>query len=449
MSRDSLPSPAPGASASGVHARLLRLAAPIIVSNITVPLLGAVDTAVVGHLPDPAYLGGVAVGVVIFDFLYWGFGFLRMGTTGFVAQARGAREAAEVRAVLGRALIIAAAIGLTLIALQMPITTAALGLVGASPDVEASASAYIGVRIWSAPATLANYALLGWLFGMQRPKTALVLQVLTNSLNIVLDLWFVVGLGWGVPGVAAASVIADYTGSALGLFLILHTLPGRAGWERARLFDRPRLFAMLRVNRDIFIRTMCLIFAFAWFTVQGARLGDVTLAANAVLLNLQAIMAYGLDGLAFAAEAMIGAAVGARDRLAFVAVTRAAALWSVAVAVAVAAGYAIFGPQLVALFTNLPEVRATAATYLPWMVVSPLISVWSYVLDGIYVGATRAVEMRNGMLIALAAYLVAAALLVPAWGNNGLWLALMILMAARAATLGAWYPRVLRGVGVA
>jgi MATE family multidrug resistance protein len=249
--------------------------------------------------------------------------------------------------------------------------------------------------------------------------------------------------------VAAASVIADYTGSALGLFLILHTLPGRAGWERARLFDRPRLFAMLRVNRDIFIRTMCLIFAFAWFTVQGARLGDVTLAANAVLLNLQAIMAYGLDGLAFAAEAMIGAAVGARDRLAFVAVTRAAALWSVAVAVAVAAGYAIFGPQLVALFTNLPEVRATAATYLPWMVVSPLISVWSYVLDGIYVGATRAVEMRNGMLIALAAYLVAAALLVPAWGNNGLWLALMILMAARAATLGAWYPRVLRGVGVA
>jgi MATE family multidrug resistance protein len=447
MSRDALPSPAPDAPPSGVHARLLRLAAPIIVSNITVPLLGAVDTAVVGHLPDPAYLGGVAVGVTIFDFLYWGFGFLRMGTTGFVAQARGARDAAEVRAVLGRALLIAAALGLTLIVLQVPIMTAALGLVGASPDVEQSAAAYVAVRIWSAPATLANYALLGWLFGMQRPKTALVLQVFTNSLNIGLDLWFVVGLGWDVPGVAAASVIADYAGSALGLLVILRTLPGHAGWERRRLFERDRLLAMLRVNRDIFIRTLCLIFAFAWFTVQGARLGDVTLAANAVLLNLQSIMAYGLDGLAFAAEAMIGAAVGARDRVAFLAVTRAAALWSGVVAAGVAVGYAIFGSSLVALFTNLPEVRAAAAIYLPWMVVSPLISVWSYVLDGIYVGATRAVEMRNGMLIALIAYLAAAAVLVPAWGNNGLWLALMILMVARAVTLGAWYPRLLRSVG--
>ncbi len=447
MSRDAHPSPAPGMPAPGVHARLLRLAAPIIVSNITVPLLGAVDTAVVGHLPDPAYLGGVAIGVTIFDFLYWGFGFLRMGTTGFVAQARGARDAAEIRAVLGRALLIAAAIGLTMIVLQVPITTAALRVVGAGPDVEQSAADYVGVRIWSAPATLANFALLGWLFGMQRPKTALVLQVFTNGLNIVLDLWFVVGLGWGVPGVAAASVIADYAGSALGLVLILRTLPGRAGWERARLLERDRLLAMVRVNRDIFIRTMCLILAFASFTVQGARLGEVTLAANAVLLNLQSIMAYGLDGLAFAAEAMIGAAVGARDRAAFLAVTRAAALWSFVVAAAVAVAYAIFGTSLVALFTNLPEVRAAAATYLPWMVLSPLVSVWSYVLDGIYVGATRAVEMRNGMIIALAAYVLAAALLVPSWGNNGLWLALMVLMVARAVTLGAWYPRVLRGVG--
>jgi MATE family multidrug resistance protein len=426
---------------------LARLAAPIIVSNVTVPLLGAVDTAVVGHLPDPAYLGGVAVGVMIFNFLYWSFGFLRMGTTGFVAQARGARDAMEVRAVLGRALVIAGAIGLTMIALQVPIATTALGLVGASPSVEASAADYVGVRIWSAPATLANYAVLGWLFGMQRPKTALVLLVFTNTLNIVLDLWFVVGLGWDVPGVAAASVVADYAGSGLGLFLILRTLPGRAGWERARLFERTPLLAMLRVNRDIFIRTLCLIFAFAWFTVQGARLGDITLAANAVLLNLQSIMAYALDGFAFAAEAMIGAAVGARDRVAFLAVTRAAALWSVAVAVGVAATYAIFGDQMIALFTNLPEVRAAAATYLPWMVLSPLVSVWSYVLDGIYVGAIRAVEMRNGMLIALGTYLGAAALLVPTWGNNGLWLALMILMLARAVTLGTWYPRLLRSVG--
>ncbi len=428
-------------------ARVFRLAAPIIVSNVSVPLLGAVDTAVVGHLPDPAYLGGVAVGSTIFSFLYWGFGFLRMGTTGFVAQARGAGDDAEIRAVLGRALLTAAALGLLLIALQGPIRSMALGLVGASPAVDDSAAGYVAVRIWSAPATLANYALLGWLFGMQRPKTALVLLVLTNGLNIVLDLWFVVGLGWGVPGVAGASVIADYAASGLGLWLILRTLPGRTGWERRRLFERARLFALVRVNRDIFLRTLCLVFAFAWFTVQGARLGDLTLAANAVLLNLQSIMAYGLDGFAFAAEALVGGAVGARDRRAFSAAARAAALWSLGLAAVLAAIYAAFGSAIVALFTDLPEVRAAAALYLPWMVASPLVSVWSYVLDGIYVGATRTAEMRNGMAIALAVYLLVAAFAVSAWGNHGLWLAFLVLMVMRAATLAAWLPRVLRSIG--
>jgi MATE family multidrug resistance protein len=434
-------------STADARSRVARLAAPIIVSNVTVPLLGAVDTAVVGHLPDPAFLGGVAVGSMVFDFLYWGFGFLRMGTTGFVAQARGAGDGDEIRAVLGRALLSAGGIGIALIALQGLIGTLALGLIGASAEVEASAAAYVAVRIWSAPATLANYALLGWLFGMQRPRTVLVLQVVTNSLNIVLDLWFVVGLGWGVPGVAGASVIADYAGAVLGLTLILRTLPGRAGWERARLLDRARLGALLRVNRDIFIRTLCLIFAFAWFTVQGARLGDVTLAANAVLLNLQSIMAYGLDGFAFAAEALVGSAAGARDRPAFVAAARAAAEWSLGLALLVATAFALFGSAIVAVFTDLPAVRATAAAYLPWMVVSPLVSVWSYVLDGIYVGATRTAEMRNGMAIALAGYLVAAQLLVAAWGNHGLWLAFLILMVLRAVTLGAWLPRVVRSIG--
>ncbi len=384
---------------------------------------------------------------MVFDFLYWGFGFLRMGTSGFVAQARGAGDAGEIRAVLGRALLTATALGVATLALQGPIGATALGLVGASPSVGASAAGYVAVRIWSAPATLANYALLGWLFGMQRPKTALVLQVLTNGLNIVLDLWFVVGLGWGVAGVAGASVIADYAEAALGLWLILRTLPGRVGWERQRLLARDRLTALLRVNRDIFLRTLCLIFAFAWFTAQGARLGDVTLAANAVLLNLQEIMAYGLDGFAFAAEALVGGAVGARDRPAFVAVTRAVALWSIGLAALVAAAYGILGSAIVALFTDLPAVQAAADLYLPWMIASPLVSVWSYVLDGIYVGATRTAEMRNGMAIALGSYLVAAQLLVPAWGNHGLWLAFLILMLMRAATLGAWLPRVLRSVG--
>ena len=201
------------------------------------------------------------------------------------------------------------------------------------------------------------------------------------------------------------------------------------------------------MNRDIFLRTLCLVFAFAWFTVQGARLGDLTLAANAVLLNLQSIMAYGLDGFAFAAEALVGGAVGARDRRAFSAVARAAALWSLGLAAVLAVIYAAFGSAIVALFTDLPDVRMAAALYLPWMVASPLVSVWSYVLDGVYVGATRTVEMRNGMAIALAVYLLVAALAVPAWGNHGLWLAFMILMVMRAATLAAWLPRVLRSIG--
>jgi MATE family multidrug resistance protein len=426
------------------YGRVFRLAAPIIVSNVSVPLLGAVDTAVVGHMPDPSYLGGVAIGAMIFNFLYWGFGFLRMGTTGFVAQAHGAGDAAEIRAVLGRALIIAALSGAAMIALQGAIGAVALALTEAGASVEANAAEYFAVRIWSAPATLASYALLGWLFGLQRPKTALVLQIFTNGLNIVLDLWFVIGLGWGVAGVAAASVIADYAACGLGLWLILRTLPGRTGWELGRLFERPRLAALLRVNRDIFLRTLLLIFAFAWFTAQGAQLGDVTLAANAVLLNLQSIMAYGLDGFAFAIEALVGGAIGARDRRGFVAAVRAATAWSVALAAVIAAAYAVFGRTIVSLFTDLPEVRAAAALYLPWAVLSPLVSVWSFVLDGIYVGATRTAEMRNGMAIALAGYLAAALLLVPPWGNHGLWLAFTLLMLLRAVTLAAWLPRLLR-----
>jgi multidrug resistance protein, MATE family len=427
----------------GATRRLWRIAGPIILSNVSVPMLGAVDTAVIGHLPDPAYLGGVAIGAMIFNFLYWGFGFLRMGTTGFVAQAAGAGDAAELRAILGRALLLAIAIALVLIVAQGAIGQAALTLTDASPAVESSAATFFAVRIWSAPATLANYVLLGWLLGTQRAKAALVLQLVMNGVNVVLDLWFVIGLGWGVPGVAAATAIAEYVAAALGLWLILRTLPdGR--WEMPRILDRARILALLRVNRDIFLRTLCLIFAFAWFTQAGARLGDVTLAANAVLLNFQSIMAFALDGFAFAAEALVGGAVGARDRRAFVEAVRAAALFSLVFAVLFTAVYAGLGHWMIDRLTDLVTVRQAAYRYLPWLIVSPLISVWSFLLDGIYIGATRTVEMRNGMIIALVAYLAAAALLVPQWGNHGLWLAFTVLMVARAVPLAAWYPRLLR-----
>jgi len=402
---------------------------------------------VVGHLPDPAYVGAVAVGAMIFNFLYWGFGFLRMGTTGFAAQAYGGGDGAELAAVLARALLLALGLGLLLLGLQLPIRHIALGLIEASPQVATLAGQFFLVRIWSAPVTLANYAILGWLLGTQRPRTALALQVFMNGLNILLNLLFVIGFGWGVRGVAGATVLAEYAAGGLGLLLVARALPRPLRLERRRILDRDRLVALLRVNRDIFIRTLCLVLAFAYFTARGAAMGDVLLAANAVLLNFQSLMAYALDGFAHAAEILVGSAVGARDRPGFSAAVRTATGWAALLAAGFAALYAVAGDLLIALFTDLAAVRAAAHQFLPWLVLSPLVSVWSFQLDGVFIGATRTVEMRNGMIIALACYLAAATLLVPRLGNHGLWLAFMLLMVARAVPLALWYPRILRSLG--
>jgi len=425
-----------------------RLAGPIMLSNVSTPLLGAVDTAVVGHLPDPAYIGGVALGAVIFNFLYWGFGFLRMGTTGFTAQAYGAADRAEIGATLVRPLLLAAGLGLALIALQDPIGLLAQKLIEGSAQVKSYADIYYRIRIWSAPAALANYAILGWLLGTQRPRTALALQIGLNGINIALDLVFVLGLGWDVAGVASATLVAEIAAALAGLAVALRIasrIGGGPDW--ARVLRRERLLALLRVNADIFVRTLCLVAAFAYFTAQGARMGDVPLAANAILMNLQQFMAYGLDGFAHAAEILAGGAIGAGSRSAFREVVRITSAWAVATAAAVAAIYAALGPLIVAAFTAIPEVRAAAAGYLPWMILSPLVSVWSFQLDGIFIGATRTAEMRNAMLLSLALFLGACRLLVPALGNDGLWLAFVLFMAARALTLGAFFPRLARAVG--
>jgi len=414
---------------------------------MSVPLVGAVDTAVVGHLPDPAYIGAVALGAVIFSFLYWGFGFLRMGTTGFVAQAAGAGDGVELRACLGRALLLGAAIGAALVALHAPIGELALRLLDGSAQVEALAAGYYAVRIWSAPAALANYALLGFFIGVQRTRTALALQLALNGTNVALDFLFVAGFGWGVQGVAAASLIAEYAAAAAGLAAAARYLAHIGGrWERRRLFDQSRLRALVHVNANIFVRTLCLIFAFAWFTNTGARLGEVALAANAVLLQLQMLMSYGLDGFAHAAEALAGRAFGARERAALRGAMKASTLCALGVAALYSLAYALAGPLIIELLTGIEPVRAQALAHLPWLVASPLISVWSFQLDGVFIGTTRSVEMRNGMLLALAVYLLATHLLVAALGNHGLWLSLMLFMAARAATLALWYPRIERAL---
>jgi len=434
----------------GRHRRVLGLAGPIILANLSTPLLGAVDTAVMGHLPEAAFLGAVAVGSVIFSFLYWGFGFLRMGTTGFTAQAFGAGDRDELRASLGRPLVLGLGLGLVLLAVQAPLGTLALRLIDADAAVTELARRYYDVRIWSAPFALVNYAVLGWLLGTQRTGQALLLQVWLNGLNIVLDLVFVLGLGWTVAGVAAASVLAEMAAAALGLALCgrrLRRLGGR--WSMVRLRDPERLLALLRVNGDIFLRTLTLIFALAYFTATGARLGETTLAANAILMQLQNVLSFGLDGFAHAAEIRVGEAVGRRSRTALHQAVGVAALWAVAVAAAFAGALALGGPLILAAFTSLEPVRAAALAHLPWMVASPFVSVGAYLLDGVFIGATRTRVLRNAMLVSVAGYLAAVELLVPWAGNHGLWAALLLFLALRGLTLSAGYPALLRAVGPA
>ena len=429
------------------HRIVWRLAGPLILSNLTIPLLGAVDTAVVGQLPDPVYIGGVAIGGIIFNYLYWGFGFLRMGTTGLTAQAAGAGDVDEVRASLVRAGVLSGSIAVALLLLQGVIGRIAFALLEASPAVEAQARLYFHVRIWGAPAALMNYAILGWLFGVQRTRAALVFQLVQNGVNILLDLLFVLQFGWGVGGVAAATAISQYVGVGVGLAYVGGTLKRLGGrWRRDLALDRKRIRTLVGVNRDIFLRTLALITGFAYFTQRGATMGDVTLAANAVLLNFQNFQAYGLDAFAHAAEILAGNAAGTRNRRTFSRAVRVTTIWAVGIAAVAALVFLVFGKGMVRLMTASPEVRIAAYAVLPWAVVSPLVSVWSYQLDGIFIGTTRAREMRNAMWLSLALFVVVENLLRPAMGNHGLWLALMLFMATRAVTLGSAYPKILRAI---
>ncbi|MDM7481260.1 MAG: MATE family efflux transporter [Halomonas sp.] len=419
--------------------RIWALAWPIILSNITVPLLGLVDTAVVGHLPDPRYLAGVTLGATLFSFLYWGFGFLRMGTTGLVAQAMGRDAPSDVRNLLGQSLIIAVGIGVLLILLGSPLISLGLWLLDGSAEATPLAREYAEIRLWSAPAVLANYAILGWFLGQQNSRVTLMILLLTNGVNILLDVWFVVGLGMTSNGVALASVLADYSALAFGGYLVMRQLGLLEGhFQRQRLLAWNAYAALFNVNANLFVRTLGLLFAMAFFTAQGARQGDTVLAANAVLLQFIMLTSYALDGFAHAAESLVGRSYGRRDWSAFAATVRATARFSFWTAGAAALLFALFGNQLIALLTGLEEVRAVAAVYLPWMVLMPLIAVWSYLLDGVFIGTTAVSQMRNSIFAGLAVYL-------PCWwwlqdaGNHGLWLALTLFTVTRSLVLILYY----------
>ncbi|NNF51812.1 MAG: MATE family efflux transporter [Gammaproteobacteria bacterium] len=431
------------AAISYSHNAVWRIALPMIVSNLSVPLLGMVDTAVMGHLPSPHYLGAVAVGAVIFSFLFMGLNFVRMSTTGLAAQAWGANDGNEVRTVLGQAVLSALVLAAALLLMQRPLGQLALMLIDPSPDVASEAARYYFVRIWSAPATLVNFALIGWFIGMQNARAALLIMLATNVANIILDLWFVLGLGMTAEGVALASVIAEIIGVITGMLIVRSELTGKAGtWSANEIINIGRFRRLFSVNINIFIRTMTLMFAFGFLTAMGARQGDIVLAANAILLNLQSFMAYGLDGFANAAEALVGRAMGAKSRQGFVKAVRLSLAWTLGVSVVFSLGYLLAGRGIINLLTNIDAVRAAAYVYLPWMIVSPLVSGWSFLWDGVFIGGTRAKEMRDAMLIS--AFLV----YLPVWyftqglGNHGLWLAFMAFMAARGLTMTWWFRRI-------
>ena len=425
------------------HRRILKISAPIVLSNATVPLLGAVDTAVVGQLGDATSLGAVGIGAVILATLYWAFGFLRMSTSGLAAQALGAGDRTECSAVLIRALIVSGIAGLGLVALQTLLFAGAFALAPASPAVENVAQEYLSIRLWGAPATIALYALTGWLVGLERTRGVLVLQLAQNALNIVLSLWFGLGLGWGVTGVAVATLIAEWLGVVLALWLARDVLGLGLRPALARLGDRLAIARMFHASRDIMARTILLQLAFTAFVFLGARYGDVTLAANQVLLQFLEVTAYALDGFAISAETLIGQAVGARSLADTRAAGRICMQWGVGGGVALAVIFGLSGPWLIDLLTTASEVREAARDYLPWLVAAPLIGAAAWIYDGIFIGALLTRDMLRAMVFSMLVYALALVILLPLTGNHGLWAALMVLNGTRTFTLWRLYPKVL------
>jgi multidrug resistance protein, MATE family len=428
------------ALSSLTHKRILKIALPIVLANATIPLLGAVDTGVVGQLGLAAPIGAVGIGAIILSAIYWIFGFLRMGTTGLTSQAHGAGDRTEVHALLMRAVLTGLVAGLVVILVQFPLLWAAFKMAPASDEVERLARGYTTIRIFSAPAAIAVYGISGWLIALERTRAVLVLQFWMNGLNVGLDIWFVLGLGWGVNGVAIATVLAETSGLMLGLWLCRGGFVGNAWRNWVRIFDTAKLKRMLSVNTDILIRSVLLQGAFMSFLFLGSGLGDVKLAANQVLLQFLGLTAYALDGFAFAAEALVGQAMGAKARYSLRRSAVLTSLWGVAIVVAMATFFAVAGGYLIDLMSKNAEVQAEARIYLGWIVAAPIIGIASWMLDGIFIGATRTRDMRNAMFVSTLIYVGAVWLLLPAYGNHGLWGAMMIYFVARGVTLFLRYP---------
>lgn len=437
------------AGAAPTRLDVLRRAWPLILANASTPLLGLADTAVLGHRGTAQELGGVALGALVLNFVYWTFGFLRMGTTGFMAQAAGAGDEHEVRAGLLRALLVGAVVGLVLIPLEAPINAVSSVLLDGGPQVEALGAEYVRVRLFSAPAALGTYALLGALIGLGATRRLLAVQLFVNGLNIALDVLFAGHMGMGTHGVALGTAVAEWSGFVVAGVLVLDLLrrraPGLPLVDLARLRDLSRLREMTTAHGDILIRTLALMGGFAWFTNRGAGFGDTTLAANHLLLQVIALTAYFLDGFAFATEAYVGRAKGARDLPAFDLAVRRTTELAVGTGLGLAALVWFAGPVAVELLTDLPHVRDAALAHLGAVALYVALSAVTFQLDGVFLGTTRTAAMRNASVAALVGFLGLTYLPVLG-GNDGLWIAFVGFVVLRGITLAIPYPALRRSI---
>ncbi|MDC0652937.1 MATE family efflux transporter [Planktomarina temperata] len=422
------------------HRRVLSIALPIVISNATVPILGAVDTGVIGQLGGAAPIGAVGIGAIILGALYWIFGFLRMGTVGLTSQALGGGDAQEVRALFFRSAGIGVLAGLGFIAFQIPIFAAAFWIAPASEEVEGLARAYMSIRVWSAPAAIAIYGLSGWLIAQERTRAVLMIQLFMNVTNIILDFWFVLGLGFGVEGVAVATLIAEWGGLVLGLYLCRQAFRGLALSLWQQIVNRRRVIYMMQVNGDILIRSVLLQAGFVSFLFFGAELGDVTLAANQVLLQFVYLASYAMDGFVFAAESLVGQAMGAKAVAQLRRGASVTAVWAFSSAIVMAAGFWIAGPFVIDVMAKDPAVQQAARLYLPHMALAPLLGALAWMLDGVFIGATRTKDMRNMMILSFLGYCGLVLLLLPSFGNHGLWMAMNGFFILRGVSLALRYP---------
>ena len=422
------------------HKKVLKIAVPLILSNLTAPLLGLVDTAVIGHMGEAKFLAAITAGAWVFSFLYGNFIFLRMGTTGLASQSFGSKNHEELINIVLRSLIIGLLFGVLILLVKdiiMPLVDPLLNL---SEEVSEPASLYISIRALSAPAALMNFGVTGWLIAMQKTRIVLLLAFVVNGLNAILDVIFVIAFNMGVSGVAAGTLIAEWIACVIGLVIVFSTIRRiNSKISLSSIFQKSSFALMFSVNLDIFLRTLCLTLSHLWFINRSSTIGDLQLAINGVLLNFHIFTAFFIDGFAFTAETLVGESKGARDFKLFREYVIASTFWCLLVGMFCAFIFGMFGSSMVGLLTDIASVNEKSGPYLMWIVILPIISAVGYQLDGIFLGATQTSAMRNGMFISLLVLVGTSFYLVNNFGNHGLWAAFVLFMITRCITLGLKY----------